>query len=133
MKLEVFERIVSGIISQQEKSHTLYKMGIDLMGHEESYQETVSLLLRAYYGADGADWIDWYIYEREGIGGNINDATDADGNPICYDIPSLWRCVEEIRVSVDFEEYSLPKRKLEMSQTDFNDLFGKFLGERGSI
>ena len=93
MKLEVFERIVNGIISQQEKSHTLYKMGIDLMGHEESYQETVSLLLRAYYGADGADWIDWYIYEREGISGNINDATDADGNPICYDIPSLWRFV----------------------------------------
>jgi hypothetical protein len=133
MKLEVFEKIINRIVDQQERSHALYKMGIDTMGYEEGYQEITGLLLRAYYGEAGADWIEWFLYEREGVGGSINDATDADGNPICYDIPSLWKCVEEIRVSVDFKEYDLPKQKTKMTQTDFNELFGKFLGERGSI
>ena len=133
MKLEVFERIIGLIQAQQEKSHALYKIGIDSLNYEEDFQETISLLLKAYYGQDGADWIDWYVYEREGLSGNhTNSATDADGNPICYDVPSLWKCVEECRVSVEFEEYSLPKRKKPLSQTDFNQMFGKFL-TRGGI
>lgn len=126
MKLEVFERIINLIQVQQEKSHLLYKIGVDTMSYEEDFQSAISLLLRAYYGEAGADWIEWYLYEREGAGGSINDATDADGNPICYDIPSLWKCVEEIRVSVEFEEYSLPARRKPMTQNDFNEIFGKF-------
>jgi hypothetical protein len=133
MKLDVFERIINLIQVQQEKSHLLYKMGVDTMVYEEGFQDAISLLIKAYYGESGADWIEWYLYEREGVGGSINDATDADGNPICYDIPSLWKCVEEIRVSVEFEEYSLPKKKRPTSQIDFNEIFGKFLGEKGSI
>lgn len=127
MKLEVFSQIIGLIQQQQEKSHLLYKIGVDTMQYEEDFQSAISLLLKAYYGEAGADWIEWYLYEREGVGGSINDATDANGNPICYDIPSLWKCVEEIRVSVEFEEYSLPARKKPMTQNDFNEIFGKFL------
>jgi hypothetical protein len=125
MKLDVFERIIGLIQAQQEKSHLLYKMGVDTMAYEEGFQDTISLLIKAYYGEAGSDWIDWYLYEREGVGGNINDATDSDGNPICYDIPSLWKCVEEIRVSVDFKEYSLPKKKKPMSKSEFEELLRK--------
>lgn len=127
MKLEVFSQVINLIQRQQEKSHLLYKIGVDTMQYEEDFQRAISLLLKAYYGEAGADWIEWYLYEREGVGGSINDATDANGNPICYDIPSLWKCVEEIRVSVEFEEYSLPARKKPMTQNDFNEIFGKFL------
>ena len=133
MKFEVFERAINLIQLQQEKSHLLYKMGVDAMVYEEGFQDTISLLIKAYYGESGADWIEWYLYEREGVNGSINDATDADGKPICYDIPSLWKYVEELRVAVDFEEYSLPKKKKAMSQSDFNEIFGKFLGKNGSI
>ena len=125
MKLDVFERIIGLIQAQQEKSHLLYKMGVDTMAYEEGFQDTISLLIKSYYGEAGSDWIDWYLYEREGVGGNINDATDSDGNPICYDIPSLWKCVEEIRVSVDFKEYSLPKKKKPMSKSEFEELLRK--------
>lgn len=127
MKLEVFSQIINLIQVQQEKSHLLYKIGVDTMQYEEDFQSAISLLIKAYYGEVGADWIEWYLYEREGVGGSINDATDGDGNPICYDIPSLWKHVEEIRVAVDFEEYSLPKQKKAMTQEDFNQIFGKFL------
>lgn len=128
MKLEVFERIMSTLHAQQEKSFALCKVGIDLMNYEDGWNETISLLIRAYYGEQGADWIDWYLYERATIDGeDRHKAWDEDGNPICYDIPSLWKCVEECRVSVDFKEYSLPPRRAEFSQIDLENIFKKFI------
>jgi hypothetical protein len=128
MKLAVFEKIINTMQANQQRSLDLCKLGVDLINHEEGYAEVISLLLKAYYGEAGADWIDWYMYERESFADDPNAATDADGNPICYDIPSLWKQVEECRVSVDFEEYSLPVPKEPMSEDDFRNLFGKFMG-----
>lgn len=127
MKFEVFEKIVTTLQAQHQKSFDLCRMGIDLMSYEDGYAETITLLFRAYYGAEGSDWIDWYMYERESFNGDLNAATDADGNPICYDIPSLWKYVEEIRVSVDFEEYSLPTPRRPLSQSDLENLFGRMI------
>lgn len=127
MKFEVFEKIITTLQVQQQKSFDLCRMGIDLLNYEDSYAEAISLLFRAYYGEVGADWIDWYMHERDSFTGDLNAATDGDGNPICYDLPSLWRCVEEIRVSVDFEEYSLPGPKRPLSQSDLENLFKKLI------
>jgi len=126
MKLEVFERIITQIQNQQERSFAANKLGIDLMTYEEEYSEVIHLLLSAYYGEVGRDWIDWYLYERDSLSGEINQAWDKDGAPICYDIPSLWKEVEEIRVSTDFKEYELPKRMSEGGLIDFEKLIGKF-------
>jgi hypothetical protein len=127
MKFEVFEKIVTTLQAQQQKSYDLCRFGIDLINFEEGYSETISLLFRAYYGSDGADWIDWYMYERDPDSGDLNQAHDADGNPICYDIRSLWQTVEEIRVSVDFEEYILPAPRKPPTPADLDKFFGKFL------
>jgi hypothetical protein len=127
MKLEVFERIMLTLYEQQEKSHALYKVGIDLMNYEEGWSDIISMLIRVYYGEQGADWIDWYIYERPGLANEENKAWDSDGNPICYDIPSLWKCVEECRVSVDFKEYSLPATRKSLSQSDLENIFKNFI------
>ena len=121
MKLEVFEKIITQIKSQQERSHKLYQLGIDLMEYEDLYASTITLLFRAYYGKDGEDWISWFIYDRNDESDDPNQAWDKDGNPICYDIPSLWKCVEEIRCSTDFVEYSIETNKLDI----FNSIFGR--------
>lgn len=121
MKLEVFEKIITQIKSQQEQSHKLYQLGIDLMEYEDAYAATITLLFRAYYGKDGEDWISWFIYERDDESDDPNQAWDKDNNPICYDIPSLWKCVEEIRCSTDFVEYSIETSKLDI----FNSIFGR--------
>ena len=126
MKFEVFERIVTQIQNQQERSFAINKLGIDLITYDEEYSEVIHLLLSAYYGEVGRDWIDWYLYERDSLSGEINQAWDQDNNPICYDIPSLWKEVEELRVSEDFKEYELPKRMSEGGLIDFEKLIGKF-------
>ena len=125
MKLEVFERIITQIQAQHERSFAANRLGIDLINYEEEHAEVIHLLLSAYYGEEGRDWIEWYLYERDSINGEVNQAWDKDGNPICYDIPSLWKEVEECRVSESFKEYELPKKKGQVP-IDFEKLIGKF-------
>jgi len=124
MKLEVFEKIITGLADQQKKSMDTHALGIDLMEYESGWNEIAFLLISAYYGDEGQDWISWYLYERESFSGDILSATDENGEPICYDIPSLWKQVEEYRVSERFVEYSLPKKR-EMSDKDFEDFLRK--------
>lgn len=124
MKLEVFEAIIKSIEDQGNRSVEASKLGIDLLDYEEGWIIALSLTLNAYYGKLGGDWISWYLYERTSSDPPLA-AIDENGNPICYDIPSLWKYVEELRVREDFEEYGLPE-KLSLSDADiFRLLTGK--------
>lgn len=109
MKLEVFEEIVKTIKEQSDQAHKLYELGVDVIKFSEGYDKSWSLLLKAYYGKIGEDWITWFIFDRN-ENGDPHQAWDENNNPICYDIPSLWKHVEELRCSEDFEEYELPKK-----------------------
>ena len=99
----------------------LYDIGFDLM--EGKYKLSDSLYhlfissLESHYTDDGIDWVTWFIYENEwgekdwnkmplykrnedGITELVMDserhgATDEDGNPICYDMSSLWQYIEK--------------------------------------
>lgn len=108
MKLEIFESIITTLKSQLVKSFDAYKVGIDTITFEEGYLQVVTLFLRMYYGKTGEEWVSWFLYERDDINENGPKAWDKDGNEICYDIPSLWKVVEELRCAIDFVEYELP-------------------------
>jgi hypothetical protein len=126
MKLEVFERIIKSLQSQTEKSVGLYRLGVDLFEYEEGYVEALTLMLRAYYGEEGEDWISWFVYERLGLDGKVNKAWDKNKKEICYDIPSLWKHVEELRVADDFKEYELPKNNGDdIANALFMAMFGR--------
>ena len=129
MKLEVFEKIVTLIKEQSERSFKLAEMGVDLINYEDSYAAAITLLLRADYGAEGEDWISWYLYEKEGLSGEILQAWDKEGNEICYDIPSLWKCVEELRCADDFVEYELPEPK-PIDENFIINLMGGFFNDK---
>lgn len=130
MKLEVFEKIVTLIKEQSERSFKLAEMGVDLINYEDSYAAAITLLLRAYYGTEGEDWISWYLYEKESLSGEILQAWDKEGNEICYDIPSLWKCVEELRCADDFVEYELPEVK-PIDEDFIINLMGGFFKDKG--
>ena len=129
MKLEVFEKIVTLIKEQSERSFKLAEMGVDLINYEDSYAAAITLLLRAYYGAEGEDWISWYLYEKESLSGEILQAWNKEGNEICYDIPSLWKCVEELRCADDFVEYELPEPK-PIDENFIINLMGGFFNDK---
>ena len=108
MKLEVFTEIINKIIKQSDKVHALYELDIDLINYSDDHNSVINILLEVYYGKDGADWIGWYLWERD-PDGKIDQASTNDGKPICYDIQSLWEEVEQCRLD-NTKEYELPVR-----------------------
>ena len=105
MKLEVFTEILNKLRKQSDKEHALYVLDVDVSNLSDDYMSVINILLEIYYGKEGADWISWYLWERDPVG-TIDQATD-DGKPICYDIKSLWEEVEQCRLD-NKTEYELP-------------------------
>ena len=94
MTYENFKIIIESLERVGERSHSIYKLGVNLMDYEELYHNIITSLLNSVFDKEGKDWIDWYLYERVGFTNKVNLATDKDGKEICYDIPSLW---EEVK------------------------------------
>ena len=108
MKLEVFTEVLNRLRKQSDKEHALYVLDIDTINFSDNYTSVINILLEVYYGKEGSDWIDWYLWERDPIG-TIDQATTNDGTPICYDVKSLWEEVEQCRLD-NTKEYELPVR-----------------------
>ena len=106
MKQEVFTHILDKIRDKSKRIDDLYELGIDLINFSDDSNEVINILLEVYYGKEGADWISWYLWEHDLKGGKYQ-ATDKDGNPICYDDRSLWEEVERCRLE-NKAEYELP-------------------------
>jgi len=109
MKLESFAHLIKSLKDSSEKDREFYKLGLDLSNISDPYNQIITHLLRVYYGESGEDWISWFLYER--VDDGESQAYDEEKNPICYDVESLWKFVEEIRVSSDFQEY-VPKKPM---------------------
>lgn len=95
MNYETFEKI---ILLQQlalKRSQELYKLKIDLMEVEEPFHQIIDELTKECFNEEQVGWIDWFLYEREGMRGELNKAHDKDGSEICHTIESLWKTVKE--------------------------------------
>jgi hypothetical protein len=122
MKLESFEFLITSLISNSKNDHSFYELGLDISNITDPYHQIITHLLRVYYGETGEDWISWYLWERKE--GDEDQAWDENKNPICYDIPSLWKHIEELRVSSDFREYVPPRKMTEEEREELlNNLF----------
>ena len=108
MKLEVFAEILNKLKKQSDKQDALYDLDVDLINYSDDHNSVIDMLLEIYYGKEGADWISWYLWERDPVG-TIDQATNRDGKPICFDVKSLWEEVEQCRLD-NKDEYELPKK-----------------------
>jgi hypothetical protein len=108
MKLEVFEELISTLEKCEAQSFAAHQLGIDLIEYDTPFTHATWLVIRAHYGKEASEWIEWYLYERKSLSGELYKAFDKDGNEICNTVESLWQIVEELRTSSDFIEYSLP-------------------------
>jgi phosphoglycerol transferase MdoB-like AlkP superfamily enzyme len=89
MTLDTFTTLIGGIRAQINKTQELYMLGVDLLSFNDDYYKNVvyPLMLEAF-GKEGVDWIDWYIYEKNGR--EDLKAWDKYGNEICHNIESLY-------------------------------------------
>lgn len=122
MKQEVFIHILDKLRNKSKKLDELYALGIDLINFTDDSSKIINTLLNVYYGQEGADWIDWYLYERDPDGAD-NQATN-DEKPICYDDQSLWEEVERCRLE-NKEEYNLPVRLTDEERQEILNMIKK--------
>jgi len=94
MDLKTFTTLIEGIKSQIIKTQELYMLGVDLLSFNDNYYgEVVHPLMLEAFGKEGVDWIDWYIYEKNGR--EDMKAFDKEGNEICHNIESLYNTITE--------------------------------------
>lgn len=94
MTVEGFAGIIEGAKAHEKKLSDLLELGVDLLAHNDDYyRDVVHPLMVEAFGEDKVEMIDWYINKRKEEWGK-EAAKDKDGNPICYDLPSLYKYVE---------------------------------------
>ena len=95
MTLQKFTDLITETKRYQDRFSDLYKLGVNLLDlNDDYYAHVVDPLMTEAFGEDGAEMIEWFMYERKEDWGK-DAARDKDGNPICYDIPSLYKYVSE--------------------------------------
>jgi hypothetical protein len=98
MNKDTFEKIILNLQLAQKRSRELYKLGLDLMQIEETYEVVIDELFRAAFNTDQLEWINWFLYERDGLRGDIDKAYKTVGKKkveICHHIDSLWETIQE--------------------------------------
>ena len=99
MTKQQFEEVILKLQLTQLRSQELYKLGVDLMEIEEPYQKVIDILFSSCFNEEQMGWIDWYLYEREGMRGEILQAhktVDGEQVEICHTIDSLWEEINTI-------------------------------------
>jgi hypothetical protein len=122
MNQQVFTHILDKIRDKSKRIDELYELGIDLINFSDDSNEVINILLEVYYGKEGADWISWYLWERD-PNGALDQATN-HGNPICYDDRSLWEEVERCRLE-NKDEYELPIPMTDEERTEMLNMIAK--------
>ena len=92
MKYKKFKEIIDYQIGHSNKMNEIYKCKIDLLDVMNDIERAVECLWDRLLTPDGAEWLNWYLYEKDGISGNPREdltATDKDGKEICKDVKSL--------------------------------------------
>ena len=97
MKLETLTKIIETLKNQSEVVNQLYRLNVDLVEFTDPYESVITILIKEIYGQEGYDWFSWFCYDCD-FGSKYSKknpgAWDKDNNPICYDIESLWNCLE---------------------------------------
>ena len=91
MKYEKFKQIIDYQISHNNKMDEIYKCKIDLLDVMNDIQRAVEVLWEEVLTEDGAGWLNWYLYEKDGISGKPREDLTADDNgvEICKDLKGL--------------------------------------------
>ena len=87
-----FKKIIDLQIKHSLKTDKLYKLGIDLFETFEEQEEVIDLLWKQVLTENGADWLSWYLYEKNGISGKPKkEMTAYDAKvEICKDLKGLY-------------------------------------------
>jgi hypothetical protein len=119
MTYENFESFVKMMEIQSDLETNVSNLGVTLFDFNDRYHTIIYSLMREIWTDEGVDWMNWFMWEsdfgeknwqssltykyKEGsdrvieIDDNADEfgAHDENGNPICYDIKSLYEHIKQ--------------------------------------
>jgi hypothetical protein len=117
MNYEQFEKLITNCEKLHNDFSELFSMGFDFLEGkytlETYFDHIVDVALSSNYNEEGVDWVIWFMYESDfgkkdwgklrslssdSFTGDEYGARDKDGNPICYDIKSLWEYIQQYKL-----------------------------------
>jgi hypothetical protein len=94
MEKTVFFNMIEELEKRDNKTKTLYLLGVDLTELDSPFESVIRNLMIECFGVDGEDMISWWCYEKDF--GKREDLTcqDKDGNLICQDLDGLYEYIQ---------------------------------------
>lgn len=103
-KKELFVMIINSVEQIINRQNLMYaEINLDLTNYDESFMEVIDALFLLHFNKDGAELINYYLWERLTPDGDINPLIDSDGNEVRLETAEdLWNLLT--LVSSDAEE-----------------------------
>lgn len=99
MKKETFLQLIDVVPKLDSVAEPLYKLGIDITECPiiSMVRDLVGTIAEEFYGKDGRDWIEWWIYEKGSNPELTAYETDDEGNKteIIRTVDELYNYLEE--------------------------------------
>lgn len=97
MEKTVFFNMIEELEKRDNKTKTLYLLGVDLTELDSPFESVIRNLMIECFGVDGEDMISWWCYEKDF--GKREDLTcqDKDGNLICQDLDGLYEYIQNLK------------------------------------
>ena len=98
MEYEQFEKIINLQSEHSKRLSELYKLRVDVLDLCDELQTAIILLWEEILTVEGADWLSWFLYEKNYIGGELRHdltAWDSDKKEICKDLKGLYDYLKE--------------------------------------
>jgi len=103
-KKELFIMVVNSIEQIINRQNLMYaELNLDLTKYDEAFLDVIDALLLLHFNKDGAELVDYYLYERLTPDGEINPLIDSDGKEVHLETADdLWNLL--ILINPDVKE-----------------------------
>ena len=92
-----FKKIIDLQIAHSKKLDKLHDLGLDFVEVFVGQDTIIHLLWGQILTEHGEDWLNWYLYEKDGISGKPKKDMTADdnGKVICKDLKGTYNYLKE--------------------------------------
>lgn len=101
-KKELFITIINSVEQIINRQNLMYAdLNLDLTKYDEAFLEVIDALFILNFGKDGAELIDYYLWERLAPDGSINPLIDLDNNEVYLQTAEeLWNLLTLVNSNV---------------------------------
>lgn len=91
MDFKDFKECIDNLVEIHKKNSKAYDLKIDILEYHDEYEKAINILWKEILTEYGQDWLNWYLYEKDGISGNPKKNIKAWENEkeICKNLKNL--------------------------------------------